>query len=76
MGEQVGDNKQKISPNLAKRTDFLVHKAQILVGLFIPDLLKGKEPRLTKHIPKVPKMLVFTKNFETRKEYDYGKVHH
>ena len=31
MGEQVGDNKQKISPNLAKRTDFLVHKAQILV---------------------------------------------
>ena len=47
-----------------------------LVGLFIPDLLKGKEPRLTKHIPKVPKMLVFTKNFETRKEYDYGKVHH
>ena len=47
-----------------------------LVGLFIPDLFKGKEPRLTKHIPKVPKMLVFTKNFETRKEYDYGKVHH
>ena len=59
-----------------KRTDFLVHKAQILVGLFIPDLLKGKEPRRTKHIPKVPKMLVFTRNFETRKEYDYGKVHH
>jgi len=49
---------------------------QNLVGLFIPDLLKGKEPRLTKHIPKVPKMLVFTKNFETRKEYDYGKVHY
>ena len=47
-----------------------------LVGLFIPDLLKGKEPRLTKHIPKVPKMLVFTRDFETRKEYDYGKVHH
>ena len=47
-----------------------------LVGLFIPDLLKGKEPRRTKHIPKVPKMLVFTRDFETRKEYDYGKVHH
>ena len=47
-----------------------------LVGLFIPDLLKGKKPRRTKHIPKVPKMLVFTKNFETRKEYDYGKVHY
>ena len=31
--EQVGDNKQKISPNLMKRTDFLVHKAQILVGV-------------------------------------------
>jgi len=26
--EQIGDNKQKISPNLAKRTDFLVQKAQ------------------------------------------------
>jgi hypothetical protein len=48
----------------------------ILVGLFITDLLKGKEPRWTKHIPKGPKMLVFTRNFETRKEYDYGKVHH
>ena len=48
----------------------------LLVGLFIPDLLKGKEPRRTKHIPKGPKMLVFTRNFETRKEYDYGKVHH
>ena len=47
-----------------------------LVELFIPDLLKGKEPRWTKHIPKGPKMLVFTRNFETRKEYDYGKVHH
>ena len=47
-----------------------------LVGLFIHDLLKGKEPRLTKHIPKVQKMLVFTRNFETRKEYDYGKVHY
>jgi len=47
-----------------------------LVGLFIPDLLKGKEPRLTKHIPEVPKMLVFTKNFETRKEYDHGKLHY
>ncbi len=47
-----------------------------MVGLFIPDLLKGEEPRLTKHIPKVPKMLVFTKNFETRKEYDYGKAHY
>ena len=31
--EQVGDNEQKISPNLTKRTDFLVHKAQILVGV-------------------------------------------
>jgi len=31
--EQTGDNKQKISPNLMKRTDFLVHKAQILVGM-------------------------------------------
>ena len=30
ISERVGDNKQKISPNLAKRTDFLVHKAQIL----------------------------------------------
>ena len=30
---QVGDNKQKISPNLMKRTDFLVHKAQFLVGV-------------------------------------------
>ena len=30
--EQVGDNKQKTSPNLMKRTDFLVYKAQILVG--------------------------------------------
>ena len=29
--EQVGDNKQKISPNLTKRTDFLVHKALFLV---------------------------------------------
>ena len=47
-----------------------------MVGLFITDLLKGKEPRWTKHIPKGPKMLVFTRNFETRKEYDYGKVHH
>ena len=47
-----------------------------MVGLFIPDLLKGKEPRWAKHIPKVPKMLVFTRDFETRKEYDYGKVHH
>ena len=32
-GERVGDNKQKNSPHLAKRTDFLVHKAQILVGM-------------------------------------------
>ena len=47
-----------------------------LVGVFVPDLLKGKELRLTKHIPKVPKMLVFIRNFVTRKEYDYGKVHH
>ena len=47
-----------------------------VVGLFIPDLLKGKEPRWSKHIPKVPKMLVFTRNFETRKEYDYGKAHY
>ena len=31
--EHFGDNKQKISPNLAKRTDFLVHKAQVLVGV-------------------------------------------
>ena len=37
--EQVGDNKQKISPNLMKRTDFLVHKAQILVRVFITDLI-------------------------------------
>ena len=47
-----------------------------LVGLFIPDLLKGKEPRRTKHIPKVPKMLVFTRDFDIRKEYDYGIVHY
>ena len=26
-------------------------------------------PRWSKHIPKVPKMLVFTRNFVTRKEY-------
>ena len=67
------DIKQKIRTllQLGKCSDYFC-----LVGLFIPDLLKGKEPRLTKHIPKVPKMLVFTKNFETRKEYDYGKVHH
>ena len=32
-GERVGDNKQKICPNLTKRTDFLVHKTQILVGM-------------------------------------------
>ena len=48
----------------------------LLVGLFIPDLLKGEEPRRTKHILKVPKKLVFTRNFVTRKEYDYGKVHY
>jgi hypothetical protein len=47
-----------------------------MVGLFIPDLLKGKEPRWTKHIPKDPKMLVFTRNFVTRKEYDHGKVYY
>ena len=27
------ENKQKISPYLTKRTDYLVHKAQILVGV-------------------------------------------
>ena len=48
----------------------------ILVGLFIPDLLKGEKPRRTKHIPTKPKMLVFIMNYEARKEYDYGKVHH
>lgn len=47
-----------------------------LVGLFIPDLLKGEKPRRTKHIPTKPKMLVFIMNYEARKEYDYGKVHH
>ena len=62
--------------NKKKKSARIVHSYGFLVGLFIPDLLKGKEPRLTKHIPKVPKMLVFTKNFETRKEYDYGKVHY
>ena len=65
--------KQRIRthPQLGISSDYLC-----LVGLFIPDLLKGKEPRWTKHIPKGPKMLVFTRNFETRKEYDYGKVHY
>ena len=49
MGEQVGDNKQKISPNLAKRTDFLVHKAQILVGVtgFEPAASTSQTSRAT-----------------------------
>ena len=38
--EKIGDNKQKISPNLAKRTDFFVHQALILVRVFITKLLK------------------------------------
>ena len=33
ISERFRDNKQKISPILAKRTDFLVHKAQVLVGM-------------------------------------------
>ena len=37
--EQVGDNKQKISPNLTKKTDFFVHKELILVRVFITDLI-------------------------------------
>ena len=70
--------KREISRDLARKQKKIGGSIEppILVGLFIPDLLKGKEPRLTKHIPEVPKMLVFTKNFETRKEYDYGKVHY
>ena len=47
--EQVGDNKQKISPNLMKRTDFLVHKAQILVGVtgFEPAASTSQTSRAT-----------------------------
>ena len=67
------DIKQKIRTllQLEKCSDYFC-----LVGLFITDLFKGKEPRRTKYIPKVPKTPVFTRNFVTRKEYDYGKVHH
>ena len=47
--DYVGDNKQKISPNLAKRTDFLVHKAQILVGVtgFEPAASTSQTSRAT-----------------------------
>jgi hypothetical protein len=64
------------SDSIEKSADKASLICGFLVGMFIPDLLKGKEPRRTKHIPKVPETLVFTRNFEPRKEYDYGKVHH
>ena len=43
--EHFGDNKQKISPNLAKRTDFLVHKAQVLVAISQPQLNGYGQPQ-------------------------------
>ena len=47
--ERIGDNKQKISPNLAKRTDFLVQKAPILVGVtgFEPAASTSQTSRAT-----------------------------
>ncbi len=49
MRERVGNNKQKISPNLAKRTDFLVRKSQILVGVtgFEPAASTSQTSRAT-----------------------------
>ena len=42
---------KKISPNLMKRTDFLVHKAQFLVRMFITKHLGYKIDSDSKHIP-------------------------
>ena len=47
-----------------------------MVRLFILGLLEGKEQKLSRHIPRVSQILVFTRNFVTQKENDDGKVHH
>ena len=54
-GERVGDNIQKISPILAKRTDFLVYKAQVLVGV------TGFEPSFAPIVFQNPLLSLFQK---------------